>query len=298
MHEGDSLMNELSWARRTLLWLAAMLLAMAIAASTAPVDAATNPYQRGPDPTRSALVQDGPYTVATSSVSRLSVRGFGGGTIYYPTRTTETFGGIAVSPGYTADATSLAWFGRRLASHGFVVLVIDTNSRFDYPDSRASQLQAALDYLVSSSPAAVRARLDASRLAVAGHSMGGGGTLRISERNGQLKAAVPLTPWHTDKTFSTAVPQLIVGAEADTVAPVSQHAIPFYNNLPSTTPKVYVELDNASHFAPNSNNASISVYAISWMKLWVDNDLRYRQFLCGVNDPALSDFRSNNRHCQ
>lgn len=285
-------------ARRAALWLTALVLAMAAAAGMPAAEASTNPYQRGPAPTRSALVQDGPYAVATASVSRLAARGFGGGTIYYPTRTTETFGGIAVSPGYTADATSLAWFGRRLASHGFVVLVINTNSRFDFPDSRADQLQAALDYLVSRSPSAVRARLDASRLAVAGHSMGGGGSLRISERNGQLKAAVPLTPWHTDKTFNTAVPQLIVGAEWDTVAPVSDHAIPFYTNLPSTTPKVYVELDNASHFAPNSSNAAISVYAISWMKLWVDNDARYRQFLCGVNDAALSDFRTNGRHCQ
>lgn len=260
--------------------------------------AQTNPYQRGPDPTRSALTADGPFAVSTYSVSRLSVSGFGGGVIYYPSGTTLTFGGIAMSPGYTADASSLAWLGRRLASHGFVVIVINTNSRLDFPDSRASQLAAALNYLRTSSPSAVRARLDATRLAVAGHSMGGGATLRISEQNPGLKAGVPLTPWHTDKTFNTSVPQLIIGAENDTVAPVSQHAIPFYNNLPSTTPKVYAELRGASHFAPNSPNAAISVYTISWMKLWVDNDARYRQFLCNVSDSSLSAWRSNNLHCR
>ncbi len=274
------------------------LAAWALVWASPSAEAQSNPYQRGPNPTRSALTIDGPFSVSTYSVSRFSVSGFGGGVIYYPTGTTLTFGGIAMSPGYTADASSLAWLGRRLASHGFVVIVINTNSRYNFPDSRASQLAAALNYLRTSSPSAVRARLDANRLAVAGHSMGGGATLRVSEQIPSLKAGVPLTPWHTDKTFNTSVPQLIVGAEADTIAPVSQHAIPFYQNLPSTTPKVYVELDNATHFAPNSPNAAISVYTISWMKLWVDNDTRYRQFLCNVNDPALSDFRTNNRHCQ
>ena len=287
--------NPASWARSVALTLALVLAGLALVGTSPTVDAQSNPYQRGPNPTRAALMTDGPYAVATASVWPY-IYGFGGGTIYYPTGTTETFGGIAVSPGFTADSTSLAWFGRRLASHGFVVIVINTNSRFDFPDSRASQLQAAIDYLRTNSPAAVRARLDENRIAVAGHSMGGGASLRASERLPWLKASVPLTPWHTDKTFSTSVPQLIIGAEWDTIAPVSSHAIPFYNNLPSSTPKVYLELNNATHFAPNTTNATISLYAISWMKRWVDNDTRYNQFLCGVNhtaDPSISDYRTN-----
>jgi hypothetical protein len=84
----------------------------------------------------------GPLSVSTSSVSSF-VSGFGGGTIYYPS-TSGSYGGIAVSPGYTASSSSLAWYGRRLASHGFVVIVIDTNSRYDQPNSRGTQLLAAL----------------------------------------------------------------------------------------------------------------------------------------------------------
>lgn len=281
--------------RRVSRLLALLLLATAFVLTPSSVGAQTNPYERGPSPTRSALVQDGPYSVNTYSVSRW-VSGFGGGTIYYPTGTSETFGGIAASPGYTASSSSLAWYGDRLASHGFVVIVIDTNSRYDWPESRAEQLLASLDYLTSRSPSAVRARLDGSRLAVTGHSMGGGGSLRASTTDQSLKASVPLTPWHYTKTFNTTVPQLIVGAEYDSVASVSSHAIPFYNNLPSSTPKVYLELDGASHFAPNSSNPTISLYSISWMKRWVDNDTRYTQFLCGVDhtaDSRISDYRSN-----
>jgi dienelactone hydrolase len=286
---------------RRLAWLMALLLlATGLVLTPSSVGAQTNPYERGPAPTRSSLQQDGPYSVTTYSVSRF-VSGFGGGTIYYPTGTSQTFAGIAASPGYTASSSSLAWYGRRLASHGFVVIVIDTNSRYDFPDSRATQLQNALDYLTARSPSAVRARLDGNRLAVTGHSMGGGGSLRASTSNQSLRASVPLTPWHSTKTFSTRVPQMIIGAQNDSVASVRTHSIPFYNNLPSSTPKVYLELAGASHFAPNSSNATISLYSISWMKRFVDNDTRYRQFLCGVNhtgDIRISDYRSNfNTYC-
>jgi hypothetical protein len=121
--------------KRSALLVTLTLLAASLFFAPSAVDAQSNPYQRGPDPTTSSVRSSGPYSTSTSSVSSW-VSGFGGGTIYYPTGTSETFGGIVVSPGYTASSSSLAWYGRRLASHGFVVLVIDTNSRFDQPNSR------------------------------------------------------------------------------------------------------------------------------------------------------------------
>ncbi|WP_461024784.1 alpha/beta hydrolase family protein, partial [Thalassiella azotivora] len=246
---------------------------------------ADSPYERGPAPTESALeARSGPFRVATERVSSWSARGFGGGTIYYPTDTSQgTFGGVAISPGFTAGQSSIAWLGERLASHGFVVITIDTNSRYDQPGSRARQLQAALDHLTGSS--GVRGRVDASRLAVAGHSMGGGGSLEASNDNAALKASVPLTPWHTTKRWSgVTVPQLIVGAENDSIASVRSHAIPFYESLPSSTSRAYLELDGASHFAPNLSNSTIGKFTVSWMKRFVDQDTRYSPFLTGGPD--------------
>lgn len=256
----------------------------------------SNPYQRGPNPTQSSIeALRGPYSTATSNVSGFGL-GLGGGTVYYPTGTSETFGGIAISPGFTGTESSISWLGPRLASQGFVVITIATNSLYDQPDSRADQLLNALDYLAEDSSSAVRARLDSSRMAVMGHSMGGGGTLRASEDRPSLKAGIPMTPWHTDKTWgSVTVPQLIIGAENDSVASTGSHAIPFYNSLSSSLDKAYLELDGASHFAPNSNNTTIASYSISWLKRFVDNDTRYDQFLCGPNhtaDSDISDYRS------
>ncbi len=275
----------------------ALLVTLTLLAATlffAPAaEAQSNPYERGPDPSVSSIRTTGPYAYSTSSVSSW-VSGFGGGTVYYPTGTSETFGGVVVSPGYTASSSSMAWFGRRMASHGFVVLVIDTNSRYDQPNSRGTQLLAAADWLSSSSPpAAVRNRLDSSRMAVAGHSMGGGGALRASNSRPSLEASIPFTAWHTTKTWSSnTVPQLILGAENDSVASMSSHSIPFYNGLPDSTPKMYAELRGASHFTPNSTNADYQQLSVSWLKLFVDNDTRYAGFLCGDDRPTAGGWGS------
>jgi predicted dienelactone hydrolase len=261
--------------------------------------AQTNPFQKGPDPTSALLnATSGPFAISSVSVSRFAVSGFGGGTIYFPT-TTGSYAALAICPGFTATQSSVAWLGQRLASHGFVVMTINTNSTFDQPSSRATQLMAALRYMTNSSSTTVRSRIDAARLGVAGHSMGGGGSLLAARDNPSLKAAVPLTGWSTTKNFSAVrVPTLVVGAENDSVASVAAHSIPFYTSLSSTLDKAYAELNNADHFAPNSTNTPIGRYSVSWVKRFMDNDTRYEPFLCGAPHTAFatatvfSDYRS------
>ena len=267
--------------------------ALAVGLAPAPAQAADNPYERGPDPTVSALdASRGPFAVGTENVSSL-VTGFGGGTIYYPTSTTQgTFGAVAISPGFTATWSTLAWLGPRIASHGFVVIGIETNTLLDQPDSRGSQLLAALDYLTRSS--SVRSRIDTTRLAVSGHSMGGGGSLEAARTRPSLQAAVPLAPWNATKSWSSLrVPTLIVGGESDSIAPVSSHSIPFYNTIPSATEKAYLELNNASHFFPQTTNTFTARLAVAWLKRFVDNDTRYDQFICpGPSSVSVSDYRN------
>nr|WP_230466549.1 alpha/beta hydrolase [Nonomuraea sp. ATCC 55076] len=244
---------------------------------------AQGPYERGPDPTDAILEAGrGPFSTSQTSVSSLSVSGFGGGTIYYPTDTSQgTFGAIAISPGYTARWSSLAWLGPRIASHGFVVIGIETNTIYDQPASRGRQLLAALDYLVEDSSATVRSRIDPSRLAVAGHSMGGGGTLEAANDRPSLQAAVPLAPWNLTKSWTgVRVPTMIIGGEADTVAPVATHSELFYSSIPASSEKAYLELNNASHFFPQTTNTTMAKSMVAWLKRFVDDDTRYERFLC------------------
>ncbi|MDT9696964.1 alpha/beta hydrolase [Streptomyces sp. P17] len=261
--------------------------------------AADNPYERGPAPTTASIeAASGPYAVSQTSVSSLAVTGFGGGTIYYPTSTSDgTFGAVAISPGYTAYESSVSWLGPRLASQGFVVFTINTTSTLDQPDSRGRQLLAALDYLTQRS--SVRARVDSTRLGVMGHSMGGGGSLEAAKSRPSLQAAIPLTPWNLDKSWpELSTPTLIVGADGDTIAPVTSHSEPFYTSLSSGLDRAYLELNNATHFTPNSSNTTIAKYSISWLKRFIDNDTRYEQFLCPLPRPSLTieEYRGNCPH--
>lgn len=231
----------------------------------------------GPDPTGASVTATlGPF--ATASVTVPAGNGFGGGTIYYPTTTTEgRFGGVAVVPGFTEAQSAISWYGPRVASQGFVVFTIDTNSVFDFPPARGDQLLAALTYLTTSS--SVAALVDPARLAVMGHSMGGGATLDAASKNKALKAAIPLAGWNTTTDWSANVtPTLVVGCQNDAIAPVASHSTPFYNSL--TTKKAYLEIAGADHSCPNSANTTIAKFVISWLKRFVDSDTRYDQFLC------------------
>ncbi|MEU8068766.1 MULTISPECIES: alpha/beta hydrolase [unclassified Micromonospora] len=272
----------------------AALLATGGALAVPAAASAASPYERGPAPTNAILeASRGPFATSSTNVSSLSVTGFGGGVIYYPTSTAEgTFGAVAISPGYTASWSSLSWLGPRIASHGFVVIGIETITRLDQPDSRGRQLLAALDYLTQRS--SVRGRIDTSRLAVAGHSMGGGGSLEAAAARPSLQAAVPLAPWNLDKTWSDVrVPTLIIGGETDSVAPVATHSIPFYNSIPSSSEKAYLELDGASHFFPQTVNTPTAKQMVAWLKRFVDDDTRYEQFLCpGPSGSAIEEYRN------
>ncbi|MEV8227978.1 dienelactone hydrolase family protein [Streptomyces sp. NPDC079167] len=261
--------------------------------------AADNPYERGPAPSNASIeASRGSYATSQTTVSSLSVRGFGGGTIYYPTSTSDgTFGAVVISPGFTAYQSSIAWLGPRLASQGFVVFTIDTNTTSDQPASRGDQLLAALDYLTEDS--SVRGRVDSSRLGVMGHSMGGGGTLEAAKDRPSLQAAIPLTGWNLDKSWpEVKTPTLVVGADGDTIASVASHSEPFYNSLPSSLDKAYLELRGATHFTPNTSNTTIAKYSISWLKRFIDNDTRYEQFLCPLPSTSLTiaEYKGNCPH--
>ncbi|HST82891.1 MAG TPA: alpha/beta hydrolase [Kineosporiaceae bacterium] len=279
------------------LTLAATLVSGAVGAGASSAQADTNPYERGPAPTNASIeAARGPFATAQTNVSGFSVRGFGGGDIYYPTSTSAgTFGAVAIAPGFTESKSALAWLGPRLASQGFIVFNIDTLSTTDQPDSRGDQLLAALDYLVTNPT--VANRIDRTRLGVMGHSMGGGGTLEAAADRPSLQAAIPLTGWDNRKNFSgLQVPSLIVGAQNDTIASPASHSIPFYNSIPASAEKAYLELAGAGHLAPVlGGNTTIAKYSISWLKRFIDNDTRYDQFLCPgpTFDLAISSYRNS-----
>ncbi|MPY63515.1 dienelactone hydrolase family protein [Streptomyces spongiae] len=258
-----------------------------------------SPYERGPAPTEAGVTASrGPFAISQVTVPEGSGTGFKNGTIYYPTSTAEgTFGAVAVIPGFVSPQAVIQWLGPRLASQGFVVFTLDTFSGQDFPQDRAKQLLAALDYLTTSS--SVKNRIDPNRLAVMGHSMGGGASLWASANRPSLKAAVPLAPWEVDTTWEKAdkVPTLIIGGQSDAIAPVDSMSIPFFTGI-AASEKAYLELRNGDHFVPAAEGPVVAKYAISWLKRFVDLDTRYDQFLCPAPAPNtnISQYRDTCPH--
>ncbi|WP_083975913.1 dienelactone hydrolase family protein [Kitasatospora azatica] len=273
------------------LTLVAAVTAALLAIRPATTDAKSS--QRGPDPTLAGVAAaTGPFTTAQVSVPPGD--GFNGGTIYYPADTSRgTWAAVAISPGYTAlFADEEAWMGPRLASFGFVVIGIETDSRTDYDSQRGTQLLAALDYLTTQSP--VRNRVDPRRLGVIGHSMGGGGVVYAAENRPSLKAAVALAPYSPTQDMSTdTVPTMVIDGQNDTVVtPAAVDAL--YATLPASTRSAFMQIDGADHAYYTHPNPVEMRVLIPWLKIFLDNDTRYTRFLCpSPADPSgVSSYHS------
>jgi dienelactone hydrolase len=235
-----------------------------------------------------SLSVDGPYEIR--AYSSPDSPQFGDATIYYPLAVDRPIGGVAIAPGFTERQRHINWWGPRLASHGFAVLVMDTNNPREQPSARAEALLAAVGVLRaenSRTESLLFGRIDPARMAIMGHSMGGGGTLIAADRAGDgIQAAIPFTPWQPAGDFSSiTAPTLVIAGSADRIAEVDEHAWPHFQSLPYSTTRVYLEIAGGDHFLANSgehrDHALIGRYGIAWLKLYLDGDERYRDVIYG-----------------
>jgi dienelactone hydrolase len=222
----------------------------------------------------------GPYTFSQTVVA--AGNGFGGGTIYTPTGGGPSSGpypAFVVVPGYTASQSSIAWTGTLLASQGFVVFTIDTNTTLDDPSARSVQQLAAMTYLTDQS--AVKAKVDKTRLAAMGWSMGGGGSLRSALAKPNLKAVVTLAGWEPFLDVSgVTVPTLVVACQGDSIAENTGNSQRFYSGIASAE-KAYLEIaSSTNHFCVTSSDQTIANTLVPWAKVFVAGDTSYAHYLC------------------
>jgi triacylglycerol lipase len=264
-----------------------------------PAAQAASGFERGPDPTIEQISAKGSFDVGFHEISRSAAKGYGGATVYFPYSANQTFGIVSLTPGFLANQSYYKPLAQFIASHGFVVVNIDPNSIYDQPYQRAGEMAAALKQVIALAKAGqvpFAAVTDVTRRAVAGHSMGGGGTLAAATADPTLKAAVPLAPWSVVKSFSgNKVPTLIVSCQNDKVAPPKQHADVFYASLSKTLPRAKVEVKSVSHMcatnvAPDYVD-EVGKATVSWLKRFLDDDQRYDRFVKGdMNVGDFSDF--------
>ena len=276
--------------------LRCLAVATVLAAAALPATAMASPFATGPDPTAAELAKpSGPYPVRTIKVAQSASPLFGVATIYAPVAPAgQTFGGVGVSPGFLAEEWTLTWLARRIATHGFVTIVFTPNHLTIEPPARSRALAAALEYLKSES--AAKALVDPDRLAVLGHSMGGGASVEAARANRNLKAVVAIAPWSRRTSFpEVRTPTLVLGFKPDWIAPIARHAKPIFAGLPATTTKSYLEL-NLDHAAPSLMRITdVSRPTVSWLKRYVDDDERYHAAICpafgGVKPKTITAYR-------
>lgn len=244
--------------------------------------------------------QMGPYAFE-SYEEGLDEPAYASSIMFYPTDAPPPYAAVAFSPGFTATKEQyMEFLGPLLASHGIAILLTTPTTTGDLPAQRGDDLQAALMAIARENTregSPLKGKLATDRMCVTGHSMGGGGTLwAAAELGDMIRCAVPLQPWQPGQSFSQIVaPTMFIAAQSDTIAGVASNASLFYDSIPDTTPKYYVEFAGASHFLTSntrgSNYEGQSKYMIAFYKVYLEDDMRYLDVLNAAAASELSDYR-------
>jgi len=252
----------------------------------------TPPGNGIPDPTTASLeATDGPLTTATHTVS--SPSGYGSGTVTYPTAG-GSYPGIVLMPGYQGTQQNLQWLAPRLASWGFVVINVGTNTLTDDPASRGRQITAAGTQLLAlgNTPGNPLSGKLNGTLGATGHSMGGGGVMAALRDDSRFRAGVPTAPYYPNANFSgVTAPTFFLTCQSDPVAHGNSYAVPWYNSM-SQAEKLYIEVPG-DHLCPMTgygNKAKQGKWIVSFFSLWLRADTRFSPFLCG---PARDADKNN-----
>lgn len=222
---------------------------------------------------------------------------FAGAMVFYPL--TLSFdppnGAIAFVPGYRGTPSGYEWWGPVLASVGYSVFILETNTTEDGLAQRADALIAAVDFIKAENQnpdSPVSNKIDPEKIAIMGHSIGGGATLAAASAMGtDIAAAIPLLPYCCElgQSFEgdysdISAPTLIIATAEDQIAPVEQHAKLLFDSVGSE--KVYLEMAQGDHMMVTNSGedkATLGRFAMAFLKVHLDG----RDNLAGhVNDPG------------
>ncbi len=208
--------------RMNRLALAALLLAVSpAAAQLEKVGYVTTSFKNPTSSGSSSLAVQVHYP-ATSSGKNATLKTISGG---WPV--------VVFLQGFTVAASSYTRAADYIAARGYVVVINDTQSL--NPDGQAADGIAQYSVVASenaNSSGFFKGALDPKRVGLAGHSMGGGTTVRVLASNPGYLAGVSLAPWDLKLLFNrdypksyapkVTVPLTIVHGQGDTTVAWSQ----------------------------------------------------------------------------
>jgi dienelactone hydrolase len=232
---------------------------------------------------------------------------FAGGTVFYPLTLSfdAPVGLIVFVPGFRASQGMYDWWGPALASFGYAVMIIDTNTPSDSQAARKSAAIAAIDFLKAENSregSPLLGKLDLEKVALMGHSMGGGAVLQAAaELGNELDAVIPLSLYCCEpgQSFSgnysaLAVPSLIFASSEDTVAPPAGHAKLLFDSINPNTPKAYIEFAAGDHMIAANGGPDLATQGrmtLAWLKIHLENKTNLTRFIAN-DDAKFSHFVS------
>lgn len=159
------------------------------------------------------------------------------------------------------------------ASHGFVVAAARTSNA-----GSGNQMIACLDYLVTQngrSTGTFANKLNVNRVATAGHSQGGGGSI-MAGQDSRITATAPFQPYtiglgHRSSSQSNQNgPMFLMTGGSDVIASPTLNALPVFNR--ANVPVFWGERRLVSHFEPVGNGGDFRGPSTAWMRYHLMDD--------------------------
>ena len=212
-----------------------------------------------------------------------------------------------MSPGYRGTPEGYDWWGPMLASVGIITMIIETNTTEDNLEQRKNALIAGVELIKrenANSTSPINNKVDESKIAIMGHSLGGGASLRAAEELGaDIKAVVPLTPYCCElgQSFEgdlsgVSTPTLIIATAEDTIAPPETHSRLLYDAINSSTSKVYLEFAEGAHNLPTNQGSELQTqgtYVYAFLQSNFTGESKYADFISGDGEDSFSTYETN-----
>lgn len=265
------------------------------------------------NPPENEMTQETSYQLGRHKVECMSIanpEGLKAMDVFYPTATSTTSIGhcknskdaslqntslnnmpiVLLVHGYSGFKEHLAWLAHDLAEMGMVSAIITTSFHWNLvtttPKKYIQAYHAGWKILKNQETffgSPLYKKADVNSISLVGHSMGGGGVFYFMDAFKDLKpaAVISLAPYHDvtlliDKYIAgskTNANTLIISGTRDLTAPAHM-AKSFYNKIPETVSKVYINLrdiDHADFLRINGFTRwyRIKPYVIDWLKMQV-----------------------------
>ena len=239
------------------------------------------------------------------------------GIIFYPGWTGNwKLPAVVIVPGFACHKEDYFWLADALVENGYVAISIDGTGQADiggaHPLSEMSvmpyvnDVSDAITYLTTESP--VADIVDAEKIAIAGHSYGGGTVTVAAVVDERVKACIMLSPimdaLAEPKGYASKsrCPTIVLDGHMDGVLVTVSNAVPIYRDLNS--PKQLILIEGGTHMGftniyPVASLLEIPTlawqipveahYCVAWLDYYLKGDeSAYKRIITPI--PHLSRF--------